>query len=118
MLVMSAQSFADRESTVINNYYTTEEYITEEYITESTSSTTINNSITGIALSIATSQHQFDFGTSEDVWQGSVGVGNYKGKTATSFALGKRVGRMLVNGSVGKEEGSDLSFGAGINWRF
>ncbi len=68
-------------------------------------------STNGVALSLATSQHQFDWST--DRLQGSVGVGVYKGESAVSIGLGKRFGKVLVNGAVGESGGS-----VGVNWRF
>lgn len=71
----------------------------------------------GIATAIANSQHSFNWGTK--AWQGSVGTGLYNDSNALSFGMGKRYGRMLFNGSIGSESGSDeYSFGAGINWQF
>lgn len=75
---------------------------------------TVNNQ-TGTALGIATAQHQFDFGTYS--WQGSVGIGAYDDAEAVSFAMGKRIDRMMFNGSVGIENGK-TGVGAGLNWRF
>ena len=74
-----------------------------------------NDSSRGIALAIAASQHNFDFGT--DSWQGSVGVGSYKDNNASSFAIGKRYGRVLFSGSISTDN-DDMAYGAGINWRF
>ena len=74
-----------------------------------------NTYSSGNAIAIATAQHHFDFGTHS--FQGSVGAGHYQNDTAVSFAIGKRFGRMLINGSVGSESGN-TSVGAGINWRF
>jgi len=87
----------------------------------STNTTTILNSrienTDGIALAIAAAQHQFDWGTYS--LQGSIGVGEYDGNNAISFGIGGRIGkdRMLVNGSIGVEEGK-TGIGAGLNWRF
>jgi len=69
----------------------------------------------GIALSIATSQHHFDFGTHS--WQGSIGVGSFDNEHAISFGAAKRLNRVLINVSVGLENGK-LGYGAGINRRF
>ena len=71
----------------------------------------------GVALSIATSQHQFDFGTYS--LQGSVAVGGYGDSNAFSFGVGQRMckGCMMINGSVGIEQG-ELGYGVGANWRF
>ena len=81
-----------------------------------TTGTVINNmSAEGVALSLAASQHHFDFGTQS--WQGSVGAGHFKDDTAFSFGVGKRFDRVLINGSVGVED-NELGLGAGINWRF
>lgn len=74
-----------------------------------------SNLYRGVAIGIATAQHNFDFGTYE--LQGSVGVGSYDTAEAASFALGKRFNRVMINGSVGAENGK-LGLGAGFNWRF
>ena len=71
----------------------------------------------GIATAIANSQHSFNWGTK--AWQGSIGTGHYSDSNALSFGMGKRYGRMLFNGSIGSESGTDkYSFGAGVNWQF
>lgn len=71
----------------------------------------------GIATAIATAQHSFNWGTK--AWQGSIGTGHYNASNALSFGMGKRYGRMLFNGSIGSESGTDkYSFGAGVNWQF
>ncbi len=77
----------------------------------------VNNSVSGVATSIATGQHSFGF----DVYslQGSIGFGNYNGSQALSFGVAKRIGRVMYSGSVASESGTEkYSFGAGINWRF
>lgn len=71
--------------------------------------------IKGIALSIATSQHHFDFGT--HTLQGSLSTGFYDDKEAVSFALAKRFDRILLNASFGVEQGKS-GLGIGLNWRF
>jgi len=89
---------------VTNNYYTTE-------------STTIQSNNSGIATAISASQLNFNWGTT--ALQGSVGYGNYDNENAITFGLGKRFGRVLVNGSIGSESNTDkYSFGAGASWTF
>ena len=78
-------------------------------------STTTDGRSEGVALSIATSQHHFDFGTHS--LQGSVGAGSFNGNSAISFGMAKRLDRVLINGSIGTEKG-DSAIGVGVNWRF
>ena len=83
-----------------------------------TTNTTTNNTVInneGVALAIAKAQHHFDFGTHS--WQGSIGVGTFDSESAISFGVAKRLDRVLVNGSVGFEDGK-TGAGVGINWRF
>jgi len=78
---------------------------------------TTNNTYTsiedarGVAIAIASAQHNFDYGTYS--WQGSVGVGMYKEEEAVSFGVAKRVGKVLMNGSATPD-----SVGVGVNWRW
>ena len=69
----------------------------------------------GVALSIAASQHHFDFGTHS--WQGSIGAGSFDSQSSISFGVAKRLDRVLVNGSFGTQ-GEKTGFGVGVNWRF
>jgi len=71
----------------------------------------------GVALAIAAAQCQFDFGTYST--QGCVSAGSYDNKDAINFGVGKRFGknRLLLNGSVGIENGK-TGVGAAVNWRF
>lgn len=69
----------------------------------------------GVALAIAASQHQFDFGTHR--WQGSIAAGSFGGESALSFGVAKRLDRVLLNGSFGMQ-GSSVGIGIGANWRF
>lgn len=78
------------------------------------STTTIGRS-EGVALAIAKSQHNFDFGTHS--WQGSIGVGSFDSESAISFGVAKRLDRVLVNGTFGFENGK-VGAGLGVNWRF
>ena len=76
----------------------------------------ITNKPSGIALGIATAQHNFDLGTSKT--QISIGAGSYDGNNALSIGAGKRIGdSVLLNGSIGKE-GGNTGIGAGITMRF
>jgi hypothetical protein len=63
----------------------------------------------GVALGIATAQHSFNSSTFALQW--SVGAATYENTDALSLAIGKRVGGILLNGSIGFENGSK---GAGI----
>lgn len=74
-----------------------------------------SNTGNGIALSLATAQQHFDFGTHS--WQGSIGAGTFDSDAAISFGVAKRLDRVLVNGSVGFESGK-TGVGIGVNWRF
>lgn len=87
------------------------------YHGEINTSTIISNNSggTGVALGIAASQHNFDMSTKKT--QISVAVGQYDGDEAVSFAAGKRVGDLLVNGSIGSEGGKQ-GMGAGIRIDF
>lgn len=77
--------------------------------------TTIKEMNSGTALGIANAQHQFDMSTHS--LQGSVAMGHYDGADALSFALGKRFDKILLNGSVGLEDGK-VGYGVGLNFRF
>lgn len=78
--------------------------------------TTVNkNVVRGAALGMAMAQHHFDFGTYS--LQGSVAASSYDDSEAASFAIGKRFDRVLVNGSIGREDGV-TGVAAGVNWRF
>lgn len=71
----------------------------------------------GIATAIANSQLNFGLGTKS--LQGSCGYGNYNANNAITCGLGRRFGRVLVNGSIGSESGSDdYSYGIGAAWTF
>ena len=78
------------------------------------------SNINSTALSIATAQHHFDFGTRS--LQGSFGVGKFDDNNAVSFGMAKQFNRVLINGTIGAHgEDMDLesvAFGAGVNWRF
>ena len=75
----------------------------------------VTNTTNGTALGIAISQLHFDWGTKS--LQGGVGVGSYDGKDAVSIGIGKRVDRLLINGSVGRE-GNKYGYGLGLNFHF
>ena len=78
---------------------------------------TVNHTVDnkGVALGLAASQHNFDMGVNK--FQGSVGLGTFQGVDALSFSLGKRYKDILINGSIGSENGL-TGYGAGITWRF
>jgi hypothetical protein len=92
----SSNALADRnhETTIINN-------------------TTINHSTnteySGQALALAAAQHSFNSSTFALQW--SIGAATYEDTDALSLAIGKRVNGLLLNGSIGIENGSK---GAGI----
>ena len=69
----------------------------------------------GTALGIATGNHHHDFGTHK--WQWSAAYGHYQDNDAFSVSIGKRVDRVLINGSIGRE-GSETGYGVGLNGRF
>lgn len=76
---------------------------------------TITDTTEGVSLGIATAQHHFDLGTHK--WQWSAGYGYFDGNDAVSFSIGKRVDRVLINGSIGRE-GGKTGYGVGLNGRF
>ena len=79
-------------------------------------STNVNSTNTqGIATALASAQHQFDFGTHR--WQGSIGLGSYESNSAISFAIAKRLDRVLVNANFSHED-NHTGAGVGVNWRF
>ena len=86
----------------------------DTYLTEVTEITNIIQE-QGIALSIASGQHQFDLAT--DNWQASVAGGIFKDESAISFGIAKRVDGALLNGSIART-GNDNGYGVAINWRF
>ena len=79
--------------------------------------TTINHTInqitkyeySGQALAIAAAQHSFNSSTFALQW--SIGAATYEDTDALSIAIGKRVNGLLLNGSIGIENGTT---GAGI----
>jgi len=79
------------------------------------STKTVIQNTDSTALAIAASQIHMDWSTTK--LQGSVGTGSYNGSHALSAGLGKKVGKVLVNGSI-VTDGTNTGFGAGINWRF
>lgn len=90
----------------VNNYYSSE--VIQTAIDKESNK--------AAAAAIATSQHQFNYGTFE--WQVSVAAGWYKSENAVSFAIGKRIDNVLYNGSViTGTDGLDID-GAGVaaNW--
>lgn len=84
-------------------------------VTEVIEQTIVNEETSGVALSIAASQHHFDYGTHS--WQGSVGVGYFDSEQAISGALAKRFNDVLLNGSIGRES-DNTGVGFGVNVRF
>jgi len=83
---------------------------------ETTISPIINNeTANGAALAIAMSQLSFDWSTKTT--QAGIGLGSFDSQDAISFGLGKRVDRLLINGSVGRE-GNKYGYGLGINFHF
>lgn len=101
LMFLSFSAFAHGDTT--NNYYPTE--------------TVVKGKTPGVATAISASQLNFDWGSY--ALQGSVGYGNYDNENALTFGLGKRFGRVLINGSVGSESNTDnYSIGAGISWKF
>lgn len=75
----------------------------------------VNATIRGIALGMAAAQIHPDWGVKD--LQLGVGVGVYDGNEAAVVGIGKRVGKVLFNGSVGRE-GGEYAYGAGINIHF
>lgn len=69
----------------------------------------------GVALGIAAAQHQFDFGTHK--WQWSAGVGYYDDNSAASVGFAKRIDRVLIDATIGRE-GNKTGGGVGLHGRF
>jgi len=99
------------------SYARADQYSSIVYEQSPVSSGTIINNETanGAALAIAMSQLSFDWSTKN--LQAGVGLGSFDSQDAISFGLGKRVDRLLINGSVGRE-GNNYGYGLGINWHF
>lgn len=89
--------------------------IIEQSPTETLPTNAVLLSTKGIASAIATSQHQFYWGTKS--WQGSVGIGAFDSNTAFSFGMAKRFNKTLINGSISNEDGK-IGGGIGVNWLF
>lgn len=70
--------------------------------------------VEGVALAIAKSQHHFDWSTPR--LQGSIGMGSFDNE-ALSFGLAQKYKEVLINGSIGTEDGK-TGFGLGVGWRF
>jgi len=85
----------------------------ESIINNITISPTINQitkyEYSGQALAIAAAQHSFNSSTFALQW--SIGAATYEDTDALSIAIGKRVNDLLLNGSIGIENGTT---GAGI----
>lgn len=81
---------------------------------QSSSVTNVYNS-QGVALAIATAQIHPEVGTSK--WQFGAGLGSYGNTSAITVGIGKRVGKVLINGTLGTENGK-TGLGVGVNFRF
>ena len=98
LLLFSHSVFADRPVTnIIHNDYFETNYNTE-----------------GTALGLAASQHHFDLSTYD--LQFSVGTGEFNGAEALSFGLAKRFNNILLNATIGEENGQ-TGYGAGFTMR-
>jgi len=69
----------------------------------------------GVAAALASSQHNFGFYTPKTQW--SIAGGQFDNESALSIGLGKRLGDVLINGSVVNESG-EIGFGIGLSGRF
>jgi hypothetical protein len=86
------------------------------YESAPTESTVINTeTANGAALAIAMSQLGFEWGTKS--FQAGVGLGSFDGEDAISIGIGKRVDRLLINGSIGRE-GNKYGYGLGLRFHF
>lgn len=86
------------------------------YETAPVESTTINTeTANGVALGIAMSQLGFEWGTKS--FQAGIGLGSFDGEDAISIGVGKRVDRLLINGSIGRE-GDKYGYGLGLRFHF
>ena len=113
MLAFSALPFAvkaggqhheDSETTVVSNVTVNQ-----------TLSQKITEQAKGVALSLAAAQHSFDTSTFAPQW--SVGAASYGDSDAISIAIGKRFNNVLINGSIGYEDG-ERGYGVGITGTF
>lgn len=77
--------------------------------------TTIIERVEGIALGIAHASLQFD--PKETRLQWSVGAGTYENDSAFAFGLAKDINCILLNMSVGSENGNQ-SLGIGLSGKF
>jgi len=80
----------------------------------STNNSTYNSTYKGSDASMALSAAQLNFDWSTQALQLSGGVGAHNGSQAFSIGLGKRVGRVLLNGSMTSGGG----FAAGFTLRY
>ena len=88
------------------------------YVTENTNVTEVTSITTeaaGVAMAIASGQHQFSWST--DKWQSSVSAGSWDDETAGSVAMGKRFKGFLFNGSAGRIHGEN-AYGVAAGWRW
>ena len=76
--------------------------------------TNITNS-NGTALAISMAQIKMDWST--NALQGAVGLGSFDDVDAISFGIGKRFGKVLLNGTIGRE-GKNYGYGFGVGFRF
>lgn len=100
-------AFADDYTRPYNTHETiTNNTTTNQYYTQSVTSYT--------ALSIATSQLQFD--KNIEGWQVGAGVGSFDGKQAFSAGIAKQINqKAILNLSAGKQ-GNKTALGLGINF--
>ncbi len=91
-------------------------FATERYKQKKPEQITVENT-KGVALGIASANHQFDMGTYR--WQGSVAVGGYDSDHAISIGFGKRSCKTcpMVNFSIGSDD-DHVGYGAGVNFKF
>lgn len=74
-----------------------------------------NVNVNSQALGLAASGHQFYWGQKK--LQGSFSAATHGDSKALSFALGKRVDKVLLTGSVTQSEG-DMAVVGGASWTF
>lgn len=102
---------------MVNIAYPSEKHHHDVAVQDAPIETTIinNESANGAALAIAMSQLSFDWSTKS--YQAGIGLGSFNGNDAISLGIGKRVDRMLINGSIGRE-GNKYGYGFGVSFHF
>lgn len=115
MLAFSALPFAVQAGGRHNEHETSETTVVSDITINQTLTQRITEEAKGNAISLAAAQHSFDMSTFAPQW--SIGAASSGDSDAISFAIGKRFNNVLINGSIGYEDG-EKGYGVGITGTF